>query len=78
MVKWARWEEEIAALKSFAVPRYMYKLPCETLTKELVVFRDASEEACAAAIYIRAAMAGGVVVSHLLIAKTCLMLLKPM
>ena len=47
--EWAQWEDEIAALKTFAIPRYIYRIPCEILTKELVVFCDASEEACAAA-----------------------------
>ena len=39
---WSKWELELVALKLFAVPRYIYSLSSKTLTRELVVFCDAS------------------------------------
>ena len=51
--QWAQWEEEIATLRSFAVPRYYYKSPTKNWTKELGLFCDASEDDCDAAAYSR-------------------------
>jgi hypothetical protein len=31
--EWVKWESEVAALKAFAVPRYIYSLSSETLTR---------------------------------------------
>ena len=42
------------ALKSFTVPRYINSLPGQTWFRQLVVFCDASEDACAAATLMRA------------------------
>ena len=74
--EWVKWESEVAALKAFAVPRYIYSLSSETLTRELVVFCDASEDACAAVAYMRAVLVDGEVICHLDMAKTRLMPLK--
>ena len=74
--EWANWEEEITALKSFTVLRYIYRHPRKIWEKKLVLFCDASEVACAAAAYIRATLTDGEVVCHLLMAKTRLMPLK--
>ena len=74
--EWVKWESEVAALKDFAVPRYIYSLSSETLTRELVVFCDASEDACAAVAYMRAVLVDGEVICHLVMAKTRLMPLK--
>jgi len=30
IAEWAKWEEEIAALRSIVVPRYIYRQPCKT------------------------------------------------
>jgi hypothetical protein len=46
------------------------------LTRELVVFCDASEDACAAVAYMRAVLVDGEVICHLVMAKTRLMPLK--
>jgi hypothetical protein len=74
--EWVKWESEVAALKAFAVPRYIYSLSSETLTRELVVFCDASEVACAAVAYMHAVLVDGDVICHLVMAKTHLMPLK--
>ncbi|CAB4013343.1 Hypothetical predicted protein [Paramuricea clavata] len=74
--EWVKWESEVAALKAFAVPRYSYSLSSETLTRELVVFCDASEDACAAVAYMRAVLVDGEVICHLVMAKTRLVPLK--
>ena len=73
--EWAKWEEEITALKSFTVPRYIYRQPGK-IWKQLVLFCDASEVACAAAAYMCAASTDGETVCHLLMAKTRPMPLK--
>ena len=49
--EWSKWELELVALKLFAVQRYIYSLSSKTLTRELVVFCDASEDAYAAVAY---------------------------
>ncbi|XP_032228574.2 uncharacterized protein LOC116612041 [Nematostella vectensis] len=67
----------MVALKSFVVPRYIYRQPSRLRKKQLVVFCDASEEACAAAAYVRATSTVGEVTCYLVIAKTRLMPLKP-
>ncbi|CAB4024185.1 Hypothetical predicted protein [Paramuricea clavata] len=74
--EWVKWESEVAALKAFAVPRYIYSLSSKTLTRELVVFCDASEDACAAVAYMRAVLVDCEVIYHLVMAKTRLMPLK--
>ena len=74
--EWNNWENEIAALKSFCVPRFIYRKPSENWRKLLVVFCDASEDACAAAVYMRTKSTSGDIVCHLVIAKTRLMPLK--
>jgi hypothetical protein len=74
--EWVKWESEVAALKAFAVPRYIYSMSSETLTRELVVFCDASEDACAAVAYMRAVLVDGEVICHLVMTKTRLMPLK--
>ncbi|CAB4017035.1 Hypothetical predicted protein [Paramuricea clavata] len=68
--EWVKWESEVAVL------RYIYSLSSETLTRELVVFCDASEDACAAVAYTRAVLVDGEVICHLVMAKTHLMSLK--
>ena len=72
-VEWNNWEDEIAALKSFSVPRYIYRQSSDMCEKLLIVFCDASEEACAAAAYTRTTSTDGDVVCHLVIAKTRMM-----
>ena len=72
-VEWNNWEDEIAALKSFSVPRYIYRQSSDMCEKLLIVFCDASEEACAAAAYTRTTSTDGDVVCHLVIAKTHIM-----
>ena len=74
--EWSKWELELVALKLFAVPRYIYSLFSKTLTRELVVFCDASEDAYAAVAFMRAALMDGEVICHLIMAKTRLMSLK--
>ncbi len=74
--EWVKWESKVAALKAFPVPRYIYSLSSETLTRELVVFCDASEDACTAVAYMRAVLVNGEVICHLVMAKTRLMPLK--
>ena len=76
-VEWNNWEDEIAALKSFSVPRYIYRQSSDMCEKLLIVFCDASEEACAAVAYTRTTSTDGDVVCNLVIAKTRLMPLKP-
>ena len=66
--EWSKWELELVALKLFAVPRYIYSLSSKTLTRELVVFCDASEDAYVA--YMRAVLMDGEVICHLIMAKT--------
>lgn len=73
--EWEKWEEEITALNSFAVPRYIYSPHSKTWTDELVLFCDASEDACAAAANMRATSRGETL-CHLLMAKTRFMPLK--
>lgn len=55
----AKWEEEITALKSFTVPRYIYRQPGKIWERQLVLFCDASDVACAAAAYMRATSIDG-------------------
>ena len=74
--EWSKWELELVALKLFAVPRYIYSLSSKTLTRELVVFCDASEDAYAAVAYMRAVLMDGEVICHLIMAKTRLKPLK--
>ena len=74
--EWSKWELELVALKLFAVPRYIYSLSSKTLTRELVVFCDASEDAYAAFAHMRAVLMDGEVICHLIMAKTRLMPLK--
>ena len=74
--QWAQWEEEIARLRLFAVPRYYYQNLSKNWIKELVLSCDASEDACAAVAYMRAVSTDGGIVCHLVMAKTRLMLLK--
>ncbi len=62
--KWKRWESKVAALKSFAVPRYICSLSSKTLMRELVVFCDASEDANAAVAYMHAVLMDGEVICH--------------
>ena len=71
-----KWQGEMAALKSFAVPRYIYSLPGQTWFRQLVVFVDASEDSCVAAAYMRGTSTESETVCHLLMAKMRLMLLK--
>lgn len=59
----------MAALKSFAVPQYIYSLPGQTRFTQLVVFGDASEDSCVAAAYMRATSTESETVCHLLMAK---------
>ena len=75
-IQWARWEKDIAALRSFTVPRYYYPGVADSWNKELIVFCDASEDACAAVAYARAVSRDAVAVCHLVMAKTRLMPLK--
>ena len=75
-LEWTKWQGEMAALKSCAVPRYIYSLPGQTWFRQLVVFGDASEDSCVAAAYLRATSTESETVCHLLMAKMRLMLLK--
>ena len=75
-LEWTKWQGEMAALKSFTVPRYVYSFPGQTWFRQLVIFCDASEDACAAAVYMRATSTKSETVCHLLRANMRLMLLK--
>ena len=57
--EWSKWELELVALKLFAVPRYIYSLSSKRLTRELVVFCDASKDAYAAVAYMHAVLMDG-------------------
>ena len=63
-------------LKAFSVPRYIYREPSKVWSKFLIVFRDVSEVAYAAAAFIRAKSTDGDYVCHLIMSKTRLMPLK--
>ena len=56
---------------------YIYRQSGDMCEKLLIVFCDASEEACAAVAYTRTTSTDGDVVCNLVIAKTRLMPLKP-
>ena len=74
--EWSKWELELVALKLFAVPWYIYSLSSNTLSRELVVFCDASKDAYAAVAYMRVVLMDGEVICHFIMAKTRLMPLK--
>ena len=52
------------------MPRYYYQSPTKNWTKELVLFYDASEDACAATAYMRAVSTVGEIVCHLVMPNT--------
>lgn len=62
--EWAKWEEEVAALKSITVLRCIYCQPGKIWVKPLVLFCDASEVVCAAVAYIRITLTDEETVCH--------------
>ncbi|XP_048578061.1 uncharacterized protein LOC116619333 [Nematostella vectensis] len=54
-LEWSKWEAEMVTLKSFVVPRYIYRQPSRLRKKQLVVFCD---EACAAVAYVQRRQSG--------------------
>ena len=72
-IQWAQSEKEIAALGSFTVPWHYYPGVADSWNKELIVFCDASEDACAAVAYTRVVSRDAEADCHLVMARTCLM-----
>ena len=67
--KHREWREQLPILKSLTLPR-CYFSPGATTSVTLHGFSDASEAACAAAVYIRATYADGSITCRLVVAKT--------
>ena len=70
LLYWKDWITSLSQLRSLAVPRCLFSEEDSLIRTELHTFTDASEEAFAAAIYIRSLYADNKVVTRLLIAKS--------
>ena len=51
---WKRWHEELSQLRKHLIPRYYYPKNVKVIQKQLHGFCDASEQAYAGAVYLRA------------------------
>jgi hypothetical protein len=74
LVPWEQWKQDLPLLSAVSFPRYV-ELP-NAVTREIHVFSDASERACAAVAYLRVSTSDQRVKITLLAAKTKLAPLK--
>ena len=73
---WEDWLNRLPNLNRTSIPRCLQPNAETPVSSQLHTFTDASEEAFAAAVYLRSAYPDGRVVTHLLVAKTKLALKK--
>ncbi|KHJ42945.1 Pao retrotransposon peptidase [Trichuris suis] len=73
---WKRWIGQLEELKSLSVPRCLFPREGEIASSELHTFGDASEEAFAAAMYLRNVYKDGDVTVRIVMAKARLAPLK--
>ena len=70
----SRWQEFLTGYSDVCdieIPRWLGVAP--GASKQIHGFCDASEKAYAAAVYVRTQLGSGEWVSHLVVAKTCLL-----
>ena len=67
---WQRWESELQVLSECHVPRYYFPKDVSIINVQLHGFSDASEDAYAAAVYVRGKESNGTVHVSLIMAKT--------
>ena len=67
---WAGWFERLQLVNEISVPRCLFVEGPNAMSCELHTFSDASEHACAAAVYLRVEYKGGRIVIRLVMAKT--------
>ncbi len=67
---WENWLHHLPSLNAVRIPRCLHSSTDAPISLQLHTFTDASEEAFAAAVYLRSEYPGGRVTTRLLMAKT--------
>ena len=67
---WKRWHEELSHLQNHLIPRYYYPKNVKVVQKQLHGFCDASEQAYAGVVYLRAVVENNNAHIALVMAKT--------
>ena len=67
---WENWLHHLPSLNAVRIPRFLQSSTDAPISLQLHTFTDASEEAFAAAVYLRSEYPGGRVTTRLLMAKT--------